>query len=48
MPSNNAVSNRLANEKPPYLRQHMFNPVDWFSWTEEAFKKAKKEDKPIF
>ncbi|MFX0168281.1 MAG: thioredoxin domain-containing protein [Candidatus Hodarchaeota archaeon] len=40
--------NRLAQEKSPYLLQHANNPVDWYPWTEEAFKKAKKENKPIF
>ncbi|GAB6179663.1 thioredoxin domain-containing protein [Desulfotomaculum defluvii] len=40
--------NRLINEKSPYLLQHAHNPVDWFSWGEDAFAKAKKEDKPIF
>lgn len=42
------VPNRLVNEKSPYLLQHAYNPVDWFPWCEEAFKKAKQEDKPIF
>ncbi len=41
-------SNRLALEKSPYLRQHASNPVDWFPWGEEAFAKARKEDKLIF
>lgn len=41
-------ANRLANEKSPYLLQHAHNPVDWFSWSDEAFEKAKKHDKPIF
>ncbi len=40
--------NRLAREKSPYLLQHQANPVDWFSWGEEAFEKARREDKPIF
>jgi len=31
-----------------YLLQHVYNPVDWFPWTEEAFVKPKTEDKPIF
>ncbi|MCT4597621.1 MAG: thioredoxin domain-containing protein [Vallitalea sp.] len=39
--------NRLAKEKSPYLLQHKNNPVDWYSWGEEAFERAKKEDKPI-
>jgi len=42
------TQNRLANEKSPYLRQHASNPVDWFPWGEEAFIKARQEDKPIF
>jgi uncharacterized protein len=41
-------SNRLAKEKSPYLLQHAHNPVDWYPWGEEAFKKAREEDKPIF
>jgi uncharacterized protein YyaL (SSP411 family) len=40
--------NRLINEKSPYLLQHAHNPVDWFPWSDEAFNKAQKEDKPIF
>ncbi len=40
--------NRLAAEKSPYLLQHADNPVDWYPWGEEAFKKARDEDKPIF
>ena len=41
-------TNRLINEKSPYLLQHSLNPVDWFPWGDEAFEKAKKENKPIF
>jgi len=41
-------SNRLKSEKSPYLLQHAHNPVDWFAWGEEAFTKAKTENKPIF
>ncbi len=41
-------SNRLINEKSPYLLQHAHNPVNWFPWGDEAFEKAKSEDKPIF
>lgn len=44
----NRKSNRLLNEKSPYLLQHAYNPVDWYPWTDEAFEKAKIEDKPIF
>jgi uncharacterized protein YyaL (SSP411 family) len=40
--------NRLARERSPYLLQHAANPVDWFPWTDEAFAKARAEDKPIF
>jgi uncharacterized protein YyaL (SSP411 family) len=39
--------NRLADETSPYLLQHADNPVDWFPWGEEAFRKAEAEDKPI-
>ena len=42
------MSNRLQNEKSPYLQQHKDNPVDWYPWCEEAFQKAAKEEKPIF
>ena len=42
------MPNRLQNEKSPYLRQHALNPVDWYPWGEEAFEKARREDKPIF
>ncbi len=41
-------TNRLAQEKSPYLQQHAHNPVDWYPWGEEAFEKARSEDKPIF
>ncbi len=41
-------SNRLIHEKSPYLLQHAHNPVDWYPWGEEAFAKARKENKPIF
>jgi uncharacterized protein YyaL (SSP411 family) len=40
--------NRLARERSPYLLQHAQNPVDWFAWGDEAFAKARAEDKPIF
>ena len=40
--------NRLANERSPYLLQHANNPVDWFPWGDEAFSRARAEDKPIF
>ncbi|MCC6741952.1 MAG: thioredoxin domain-containing protein [Planctomycetia bacterium] len=41
-------TNRLAREKSPYLLQHAHNPVDWYPWGEEAFAKAKAENKPVF
>ncbi len=40
--------NHLRGEKSPYLIQHVENPVDWYPWGEEAFEKAKRENKPIF
>ena len=43
-----AHTNRLAREKSPYLLQHAHNPVDWFAWGDEAFAKARAENKPIF
>jgi uncharacterized protein YyaL (SSP411 family) len=42
------MSNRLARERSPYLLQHANNPVDWYPWGDEAFARAKAEDKPIF
>jgi len=39
--------NRLADETSPYLRQHADNPVDWYPWGEEAFGRARAEDKPV-
>ncbi len=40
--------NRLANATSPYLRMHADNPVDWYPWGEEAFERARREQKPIF
>ena len=40
--------NRLALESSPYLLKHADNPVDWFPWGEEAFEKARAENKPVF
>ncbi|HEY0088912.1 MAG TPA: thioredoxin domain-containing protein, partial [Candidatus Lokiarchaeia archaeon] len=40
--------NQLINEKSPYLLQHANNPVDWYSWGDNAFEKARKENKSIF
>lgn len=48
MSNSNKFTNRLITETSPYLLQHAHNPVDWFPWGNEAFEKAKLEDKPIF
>ena len=51
MPTTMAIhkyTNRLINETSPYLLQHAHNPVDWYPWGEEAFERAKKEEKPVF
>ncbi|MDN5344653.1 MAG: uncharacterized protein PWQ18_764 [Clostridia bacterium] len=40
--------NRLIHEKSPYLLQHAYNPVDWYPWGDEAFTRARREDKPVF
>ncbi len=48
MPRDRKIPNRLITEKSPYLLQHAYNPVDWYPWGEEAFDKARREDKPIF
>ena len=40
--------NRLVREQSPYLQQHAGNPVDWYPWGEDAFERARTEDKPIF
>jgi uncharacterized protein YyaL (SSP411 family) len=45
---NSAKTNRLINEKSPYLLQHAHNPVDWYPWGSEAFEAARTENKPIF
>jgi uncharacterized protein YyaL (SSP411 family) len=47
-PTNSAFTNRLSHEKSPYLLQHAHNPVEWYPWGEEAFAKARRENKPIF
>ena len=41
-------TNRLIHQTSPYLLQHAHNPVDWYPWGDEAFDKAKEEDKPVF
>lgn len=43
-----SFTNRLTHELSPYLLQHASNPVDWHAWGNEAFDKARREDKPIF
>ena len=40
--------NRLSHESSPYLKQHAKNPIDWYPWGEEALKKARDQNKPIF
>jgi hypothetical protein len=46
-PKADRPANRLARESSAYLRQHMHNPVDWHAWGEEAFARARAEDKPL-
>ncbi len=46
--SDHKYTNKLINEKSPYLQQHAHNPVNWYPWGEEAFEKARRENKPIF
>jgi len=46
--NNGRKANHLINEKSPYLLQHAYNPVDWYPWGDEAFEKAKRENKAIF
>jgi len=41
-------ANNLIDESSPYLLQHAYNPVNWYAWGEEAFEKARKENKPVF
>src|SRR5678815_2343931 len=48
MPKGSRLPNRLAHEKSPYLLQHAQKPVEWMPWGEEAFARARAEDKPIF
>lgn len=47
MSEEKAPGNRLIQENSPYLLQHAHNPVDWYPWGEEAFERARKEQKPI-
>lgn len=46
-PNKEKSTNRLIHETSTYLKQHAFNPVDWFAWTDEALEQAVKKDKPI-
>src|SRR5262245_50718117 len=43
-----ARPNHLLGQSSPYLLQHVDNPIDWYPWGEEALRKAKAEDRPIF
>ncbi|MDX1577026.1 MAG: thioredoxin domain-containing protein [Gemmatimonadota bacterium] len=47
-PPSDRPANRLASEKSPYLLQHAHNPVDWYPWSDEAFERARREDRPVF
>ncbi|HKP70429.1 MAG TPA: thioredoxin domain-containing protein, partial [Pyrinomonadaceae bacterium] len=47
MQSAQRAANRLINETSPYLLQHAHNPVDWYPWGEEAFERARNEQKPV-
>ena len=42
------MTNKLNEEKSPYLKQHKDNPVNWFAWNKKSLEQAKKEKKPIF
>ena len=46
-PADGRAPNRLANETSAYLRQHMYNPVDWRPWGDEALREAREQDKPL-
>jgi hypothetical protein len=48
MTPTDARPNRLLNESSPYLRQHAYNPVDWYPWGPEALARARDENRPIF
>src|SRR2546425_1033279 len=43
-----ARPNHLLGQSSPYLLQHLYNPIDWYPWGDEALQKASKEDRPIF
>ncbi len=44
----NIKKNHLDGQRSPYLMQHVHNPVDWYPWSDEAFRKAREDDKPVF
>src|SRR5436309_4875537 len=46
-PAHSEYTNRLAHESSPYLLQHAHNPVDWYPWGDEAFAKARRDNKPV-
>jgi hypothetical protein len=48
MSTDQPTGNRLADAASPYLRQHADNPVDWYEWGDEAFGRARREDRPVF
>ncbi len=48
MDNTQKIPNRLIDENSPYLLQHAYNPVAWYPWSEEAFEKARRENKPVF
>ncbi len=48
MTNNSSIPNHLKDETSPYLKQHMYNPVDWYPWGAEALERAKAEEKLIF
>ncbi|MEQ8240435.1 MAG: DUF255 domain-containing protein, partial [Cyclobacteriaceae bacterium] len=45
--SNDSGANRLIKSTSPYLKQHAYNPVNWFPWESEALELARRENKPI-
>jgi len=47
-PQGSGERNRLSREKSPYLLQHAGNPVDWYAWGDEAFERARRENRPVF
>ena len=47
-PARDARANHLHGQTSPYLLQHLYNPVDWYPWGEEALTRARELDRPIF